>query len=340
MRRVWQRRAGAASLGGAASLARGARGRWRVATLLLATALGAVSLAGCSVGARDTGTHVVAGGASTGIYYSYGGAIADQLAQEGFDITVAATGGSVDNLFRVGRGEATLGFAQADAAADAIAGVGAFDEPLPVEGVARVYDEYVQVVVPADSPAVEIPDLAGLRVSVGELHSGVTVIADRVLRAAGVAEGDFVSARLGIDDSVDALARGEIDAFFWVGGIPTPGIDALSETTPVKILPISPETVEKVNSGHAGVYRLADFPLGIYGTDVAVETMTVPNYLITSADADPRIVFEMTRALFESRTEIADTVPAAALLDRRQAIFTGPVPLHEGAANYYVRSRK
>ena len=318
----------------------GPRGAARALALAAVGALAAAALAGCGSGVGDPGAQVIAGGASTGIYYSYGGAIAESLRGEGFDVTVAATGGSVDNLLRVGRGEAILGFAQADAAADAISGVGAFDAPLRIEGVARVYDEYVQVVVPEDSPAEAIPDLAGLRVSVGEVNSGVTVIADRVLRAAGVEQGDFESAKLGIDDSVEALARGEIDAFFWVGGVPTPGIAALSETTPVKILPIQPETVEKVNSGHAGVYRLSDFPLGTYGTTEPVETMTIPNYLVTSADAPADLVFEMTRTLFESRTAIARTVPAAALLDRRQAIFTSPLPLHDGAAKFYVESRK
>lgn len=315
--------------------------RWvsRAVGLGLTAAMGATMLAGCSSVARGSGTHVIAGGASTGIYYAYSGALADHLRKEGFDISAAETGGSVDNLLRVARGEAILGFAQADAAADAVAGVGAFDVPLSIAGVARVYDEYVQVVVPADSGAEQIPDLAGLRVSVGEVNSGVTVIADRVLRAAGVEPEDFVRVDLGIDDSVDALARGEIDAFFWVGGIPTPGIVSLSEKTPVRMLPIQPETVEKVNSGHAGVYRLSDFPLGTYGTDEAIETMTVPNYLVTSVDVPDALVFEITRTLFETRTDTARTVPAAALLDRRQAIFTTPLPLHPGAAEYYVRSR-
>ncbi|KIP53263.1 TAXI family TRAP transporter solute-binding subunit [Leucobacter komagatae] len=311
----------------------------RALAVLLTLVLSGATLAGCSSAVRDSGSHRIAGGASTGIYYAYGGTLAEHLRDVGFDIAVDETGGSVDNLLRVGRGEAILGFAQADAAADAVAGVGAFSAPLPIAGVARVYDEYVQVVVKADAEAENISDLAGLRVSIGEANSGVTVIADRVLRAAGIDHEDFVPVTLGIDDSVEALARGEIDAFFWVGGVPTPGIETLSKGTPLRILPIRPETVEKVNSGHAGVYRLAEFPLGAYGTEAAVETMTVPNYLITSTDAPERLVFEITQTLFAARTDIARTVPAAALLDRRQAIFTSPVPLHPGAADFYVSSR-
>lgn len=317
----------------------GARGGARLLGLLLASLIGVSALAGCGSTAREAGPLRIAGGASTGIYYSYGGTLADHLRRAGFDVVVDETGGSVDNLLRVGRGEAVLGFAQADAAADAISGVGAFESPLPVAGVARVYDEYVHVIVPADSDAEQIPDLAGLRVSVGEENSGVTVIADRVLRAAGIDREDFVSVDLGLDDSVQALASGEIDAFFWVGGVPTPGIEVLSKGTPLRILPIRPETVERVNSGHAGVYRLSDFPLGAYGTEAAVETMTVPNYLVTSSDAPDQLIFELTRELFAARTDIARTVPAAALLDRRQAIFTSPLSLHPGAAEYYVSSR-
>uniref|UniRef100_UPI003A8B18D5 TAXI family TRAP transporter solute-binding subunit n=1 Tax=Leucobacter sp. BZR 635 TaxID=3378705 RepID=UPI003A8B18D5 len=70
------------------------------------------------------------------------------------------------------------------------------------------------------------------------------------------------------------------------------------------------------------------------------ETMTVPNYLVSSTDAPQPLVREITTTLFGTRTDTARTVPAAALLDRRQAIFTSPLPLHPGAAEYYVSSRK
>ncbi|WP_281290283.1 TAXI family TRAP transporter solute-binding subunit [Leucobacter komagatae] len=220
-----------------------------------------LALSGCSAAANNAEQLVIAGGASTGIYYSYGGALAGELRGEGLDAVVATSGGSVDNLLRVGRGEAILGFAQADAAADAISGVGAFDVPLPVQGVARVYDEYVQVVVPEESPAEHIPDLAGLRVSVGEVNSGVTVISDRVLRAAGIDEGDFVPVRLGLDDSVAALARRRHRRVLLGGRRCRHPASRAVEDNPAADATDPAETVEKVNSGHAGVYRLSDFPV-------------------------------------------------------------------------------
>lgn len=315
------------------------RRRVRVGATLLVSLLAAIALGGCSSAARSAGPQTIAGGAPTGIYYAYSTGLAEQMRDAGFDIAAEETGGSVDNLLRVGRGEALLGFAQADTAADAVAGTGAFKSRIPITAIARVYDEYVQLVVPASSKAEDVSDLAGLRVSVGEANSGVRVIADRVLSAAGVPNGAFERRELGLGSSISALERGEIDAFFWVGGVPTPGIESLSQQMPLRVISIGPDTVERMDLGYSNVYRVSDLPLGAYGTSGNIETMMVPNYLVTSAEASDELVYEATKVLFESGAQISRTVPAVALLDRRQAIFTSPVPLHPGAQDYYVRSR-
>ncbi|QIM19737.1 TAXI family TRAP transporter solute-binding subunit [Leucobacter coleopterorum] len=313
--------------------------RARAVASLWIVLLAGFALGGCGSVAQSAGPQVIAGGASTGIYYAYSSGLAEQMRAAGFDIVAEETGGSVDNLLRVGRGEAMLGFAQADTAADAVAGVGAFKNPLPINAVARVYDEYVQLVVPATSKATQVSDLVGLRVSVGETNSGVMVIADRVLSAAGVAEDSYERREFGLHGSVAALEQGQIDAFFWVGGVPTPGIEVLSQTTPLRMIPIGPETVERMDLGRSSVYRVSDLPLGAYNTSGSVETMMVPNYLVTSSKVPKELVYEATKVLFESSARVSNTVPAVALLDRRQAIFTSPVPLHPGAQKYYVRSR-
>lgn len=315
------------------------RGVSRAAASCLALLIAVFGLAGCTSAARSAGPQVIAGGASTGIYHAYSTGLAEQMRAAGFDVAAEETGGSVDNLLRVGRGEALLGFAQADTAADAVAGVGAFENRIPIAAIARVYDEYVQLVVPASSSAKQVSDLAGLRVSVGEANSGVRVIADRVLSAADVPEGAFERREYGLAGSIAALEQGEIDAFFWVGGVPTPGIEALSGHMPLRMIPIGPKTVEQMDLGYSNVYRVAELPLGAYGTSGNVETMTVPNYLMTSSQAPDALVYEATKVLFESGERLSSTVPAVALLDRRQAIFTSPVPLHPGAQDYYVRSR-
>ncbi|WP_017792225.1 TAXI family TRAP transporter solute-binding subunit [Leucobacter salsicius] len=313
---------------------------WRVTVAAAVIAL-LGGLVGCGSGSPTaTGPYVVAGGGKAGVYFTYAEQLALAASQSlNLDVTAAQTQGSVDNLQRVASGEALVGFAQGDTAADAISGTGAFAEPLPITALARVYDEYVHVVVPEDSDVHSIADLAGHTVSLGSEGSGVQVIATRVLEAAGVDPAEVPGPALGLDTSLGALKAGEIEAFFWVGGLPTPGIERMAKELPIRLLEVDTAIVERVNEGHAGVYRTAEFPENTYGVDRVTATMAVPNYLVASEAAPPELIRNIVRVLFEARTTIAAEVRAAALLDQREAIFTEPVPLHPGAAEYYRASR-
>jgi TRAP transporter TAXI family solute receptor len=315
--------------------------RWRrpvAGALTVVAVVLAVGLSGCSSRAGEwrDGEYAIASGGSTGVYFAYGTGLAAQLAGAlGVDMVATETAGSVDNLLRVHAGEALLGFAQGDAAADAVAGTGAFPEPLAVEAVARLYDEYLQVVVRADSDIRSLDDLSGRVVSLGAENSGVHVIAGRVLDAAGVDAAAITDPQLDLGGSIAAMERGEIDGFFWVGGLPTPGIAELADDTPVRLLPVEQSWVNEVNDRYSHAYRPADVPGGTYALASSVSTLAVPNYLITAKGTPPAIVRDVLAGLFEARTALAQRVPAAALLDRRSAIFTGPVPLHPGAVDFY-----
>ncbi|MFK0403931.1 TAXI family TRAP transporter solute-binding subunit [Microbacterium sp. NPDC090225] len=301
-----------------------------------------VGASGCSARAAEwaAGTTVIAGGGTTGVYFDYGGHLADELAATlGISAEVTETDGSVDNLRRVASGEALLGFAQGDAAADAVAGRGAFDAPLPIRAAARLYDEYVHVVVRADSDIDAITDLAGRTVSLGAVGSGVNVIATRILDAARVDDGAVSNPQLDLRESIAALESGEIDGFFWVGGLPTPGIENLSGSLPLRLLPIEQDWVNDINARYSDAYRPSDFPAGAYGIARSVPTMAVPNYLIVATATPDAVVRDVLTVLFDARSRMAEDVPAAALLSRRQAIFTVPVELHPGAVDFYRDQR-
>lgn len=300
----------------------------------------AALLSGCiAPGEREQ--YAIAGGGTTGVYYGFGEQLAGVLTERlDADVQIDETNGSVDNLQRVSEGRALVGFAQSDAAADAVAGRGAFSEPLAIEAIARLYDEYVHVVVRADSDIAEIGDLQGRSVSLGAAGSGVNLVASRVLQAADVDPGRVADRELGLAESIGAFRAGQIEAFFWVGGLPTPGLEQLFAESTARLLSIDPATVETVNAAHGGVYRLAEFPIGAYGLAEATATMTIPNYLVVASGTPDDLVAEILDELFAKRSEIARSVPVAALLDRRQAIFTDPVDLHPGAIEYYRAARR
>ncbi|MBC9943032.1 TAXI family TRAP transporter solute-binding subunit [Leucobacter sp. cx-328] len=300
---------------------------------------------------------VIAGGNPGGVYHAYGTALANELSTHTErEVTLAETDGSVDNLQRIGRGEALLGFAQGDTVADALAGEGDFAEPLELAAVSRLYDEYVHIVVAENSSFEALADLADARISLGSPGSGVQVIAHRILEAAGISEREVGAeaeteadtdtdttprwVTLGTQPAAEALRAGEIDAFFWVGAIPTPGVADLAAEFPIRILPVTPEILDQLNADHADVYGLSELPRGTYGIEDQTRTMTIPNYLVTGADADRGEIREVAETLFAERAAIARKVPVAALLDTREAIFTDPMPLHPGVADYFRSQRR
>jgi TRAP transporter TAXI family solute receptor len=283
------------------------------------------------------GTVTIATGNSRGVYYRYGTALAKAVEDElpGVRARVQETEGSVDNLRRVAAGRSTVAFTAADAASDAVAGREPFGEPLPIRAIARVYDDYVHLVVRAGSSIRSAADLRGQRVSVGPAGSGTEIIASRVLDALGLRRSDLAAAEpFGLDRSVDALRDRRIDAFFWSGGLPTVGVTDLARTVPIRLVPLA--DLAPAMRRFSRAYRAAAAPAETYpGMRSAVQTLAVPDYLVTHADADPALVYQLTRLLFGARKELEGSVAIAGVLDIRAAIETSPVALHPGALRYY-----
>ncbi|MGF1645504.1 MAG: TAXI family TRAP transporter solute-binding subunit [Kineosporiaceae bacterium] len=312
-------------------------------SVLRALAVGAVLApvtAGCGLRRETPGyppgeVELLTGG-TRGVYYAFGQEIA-RVARDALPtapLTAVSTGGSVDNLRGAAGGGRVLAFSALDAAADAVRGTGLFREPLPVTALARVYDDYLHVVARRDGGPTTLAELRGRRVSVGAVGSGTSLIARRVLQAAEVPLPQLRVAQLGIDDSLDALSRGDLDAFFWSGGLPTVAVADLADEVPLSLLPVV-EPVRVLRETGLTVYRPATVPAEEYGLPASVDTLAVPNVLVVRADADAALAEALTRLLFERRAEISATVPLAGALDQRSAIFTSPVDLHPGALAYY-----
>ncbi|WP_278236098.1 TAXI family TRAP transporter solute-binding subunit [Isoptericola sp. AK164] len=277
----------------------------------------------------------IATGGTTGIYHGYGQALADVLAeQHGVEAEVLSTGGSVENLALLADGEAQLAFSAADAVADAVHGTGAFDAPVDLRALGRVYDDFAHLVVPADSPVEELADLRGRRVSVGATGSGTSLIARRVLAAGPLPESDLRVVELGITESLDALSTGRIDAFFWSGGLRTPGLVELAEETPIRLVPLD-GVVDELRDRYGQGYRHGTVPEGIYGLEADVETLAVPNILVVPTDLPDDAAHGLVATLFGARTALAERAAAAQLLDRTRVIYTEPAPLHDGALRYF-----
>jgi TRAP transporter TAXI family solute receptor len=278
----------------------------------------------------------LATGGTQGVYYNLGNALADAWqARLELDVrpTVLPTAGSVDNLARLAAGVADVVFSQVDTAADQLVRTPSADPRAP-RALARIYDDVVHVVVPASFPATAVADLRGARVSVGAPDSGVRVIAERLLAAAGLsATTDFQALRLGINDSVEAMARDEIDAFFWSGGLPTRGVTELAELRPIRLLNLE-DLITPVRVAFPA-YAAGTVPAQSYGIPEPVTTLLVRNFLIVGAGMPDEQASALVEGLFDAQAQLAAVSPAALTIDLRAAIGTQPVPLHPGAERFF-----
>jgi uncharacterized protein len=286
------------------------------------------------------GTVTFATGVPTGVYQQYGTLLKQRLERDvpGLTMRLEPSQGSVQNIDMLISGKADFTIAQSDAVAAYRARGGAKAGSL--RAVARLYDDYLQLIVPAGSPVSGTRDLEGLRVGMGEARSGVSLVAGRLLKAAGLdREDDIETVPAGIDEMPDMLVRGELDAFFWSGGLPTGAIEQLATRARIRLVPMG-DLVPQLHRMEPKTrhYRAAVMPGDAYPSvqqGVPVDTVAVTNLLVTTERASPAVTEALTRSLIRSRDEIGSEVHAAQKVDLRTAIYTAPLPLHTGAQRYY-----
>ena len=285
----------------------------------------------------------IATGGTGGIFYPYGGGIAKVISEQlaNVEATAEVTAGTVDNVKFLSNGSADIALAVADTLDDAVAGRGVFEDfgAVPVRALAALYTGYTQVVTLADKNIDRLADLTDRVVSTGAPGSGTEIIAFRVLEAAGLdPETDIRKQSLGASQSVDALKDQKIDAFFWIGGLPTGSVLDLA-TTPGRTIKLIPNA-EMLPSLHeqygSVVYQSAIIPRSTYpGMEADIPVIGVANVMAVHERMSEELAYGITRVLFERRADLVAIHSEAENLSLESAILGSPIPFHDGAIRYY-----
>jgi len=299
-------------------------------------------LGACSKGPSGSATFLsIATGGTGGVYYPYGGGLAKVLNESlpGIRATAEVTAASVDNLKLIRDGRADVAFVLADTLADAVAGRGAFEgRPVPAASLAVLYSNYTHIVTTTSTGVASVADLRGKSVSTGAPGSGTEVIALRALRAAGLDPDRDVSRQgLGASESAGALKDGKVAAFFWSGGLPTAAVQDLAHTPGVtlKLIP-SGDLVPNLQREYGNLYFALEIPAGAYrGADAPVSSIGVANVLVVNKSMPEQLAYDITRVLFEKKSELAAIHPEAKNLSLERAPAGSPATYHPGALKYY-----
>jgi hypothetical protein len=311
----------------------------RIIKALLVAA--AVIAAGLGIAQEKINLSIATGGTG-GVYYPLGGGMANVLSKyvPGVTATAEVTGGSVDNLKLIGTGKPYVAFAMADASQDAIRGEDKFKgSKVPLKTLMVLYPNRMHVVSIEGTGVNTIADLKGKRVSTGSPGSATEVMAFRVIEAAGLdKDKDMRRERLGVSESVNAIKDKKIDAFFWVGGLPTAAVTDLAATPGVKIKMIDhAQLVPAMNKKYGNLYVQDVIPRATYsGMTADNKNATVWNILVSHEKLSDQVAYSIVKAVFEHRDELIAVHKEAEnfKLDLQKQAAT-PIPFHPGAAKYF-----
>jgi TRAP transporter TAXI family solute receptor len=283
-----------------------------------------------SIGTADTG----------GVYYIMGGGIAKIISANipNTHATAEVTPGAVDNVKMLQNNSIDFGFTKSDIAAEGIKGVGPFASTgkVPIRVIAVLYPDIAHVVV---APGIsKLEDMKGKRISTSAPGSGHEMVAGKLLEAAGVDPlKDFKRERVSLSESANAFKDRKIDGFFFATGIPAASMLDINATPGLsyQIMDVQsylPAIVKK----HGRIYNEVVIPKGTYSkVEKDVKTIGVPVIFVTTEMMDEKLVYGITKTLFDKKSDLVAVHKQANELSLKNATNLPDIPFHPGAIRYY-----
>ncbi len=324
----------------------------RFGAILLAAVM-LFSSAGCSNTAQESGSEskapekqfvTVVTGSTGGTYYPVGTIFStlwnEKLGDQGVIASVQSSGGSVENLNMLKNGEAQMGIAMANLTLFAYEGSGKFEgnQFEDVRFVTALWPDVTQFVVTEDSGINSVSDLKGKAFNVGGAGSGTEYSSKVILDAvAGISFDDITAEHLGYFEASSAMQNAQIDGMNAEGGIPLSAVSEVAASkTAVKLLEFTDAEYEKIKNV-APYYGQFTVPANLYaGIDKDIQTVGIKSTLITSANMDEDVVYNLVKEIYENHDVIKGDHKALEVVTIEEALKgLPPVPLHKGAIKYY-----
>ncbi len=288
-------------------------------------------------------------GGVTGVYYPTGGAISRIVNKKSkkyhLKVTVESTPGSVYNINAVLKGDLEFGIAQSDRQYQAWYGLAEWKDKGPqkdLRSVFSIHPESITLVARADAGINSPADLKGKRVNLGNPGSGQLQNSRDILKAFGLDEHKDIIAEYAKAVEAPGLLQDErIDAFFYTVGHPNGNIkEATSGRIKVKIVPITGKPVEWLLKKYP-YYAKSIIPHKFYpnaANTKDIPTIGVKATFITSKKVSPKIVYAITKEVFDNFEEFKKLHPAYAVLTKKNMLQGLTAPIHRGALKYYRES--
>jgi hypothetical protein len=313
--------------------------------------ISALGIMGTSISAQEMKFFRIGTGGAGGTYFPIGGLIANAISSPpgarscakggtcgvpGLVAIAVSTNASVFNMNAIQAGNLEAGLAGAQSVTQGYEGTGKFagNKKDKVRVIANLYPEDMHLVLPKGTKIKSLKDLTGKTVGVASAGSGTQVSVKMILKHYGIKVNER---ELGLKQSAQRLADGQLDAFFYAGGTPFAALIQLGSTKGFELYSFSAAEQKEINK-IIPYYVESSIPAGTYETiKYNVSTIAVNGQLVTSVDQPDELIYGITKALWSTKTRgLLDKGHSKGKAIQLKTALKGVlIPVHPGAKKFY-----
>ncbi|MEX3010188.1 TAXI family TRAP transporter solute-binding subunit [Hoeflea sp. TYP-13] len=324
---------------------------------LLGLALMGAVIGGFAAEAQEMKFFRIGTGGAGGTYFPIGGIIANAISNPpgsracdeggncgvpGLVAMAQSTNASAHNVNAIQAGQMEAGLSGAATLHFAYHGKGKFEGNAKpdLRVIANLYPEDLHLVMPKGAKLDGIADLKGKRVGIAQAGSGTQIAVELIIGDYGVNRDNIDEAELNNAQSAERVADGQLDAYFYAAGTPVAAMIQLDNTKGMELYSFTDDEVKQANAT-VPYYIPSTIPAGTYpGVDYDVNTVAVSGILVTNANIDEELIYQITKAMWSpTARKLLDNGHAKGKVITLETALDGidgiGVPLHPGAERFY-----
>jgi len=257
------------------------------------------------------------------------------------EVTAITTGGTAENIQKLGFKEVELGFAVSGVVFYAATGAGDYKtlgKQESLRGVLALHPNVVHMVVRSSAGIKSLKDLKGKAWAPGARGSATEVNTRELMGAFSMDSGaDLKAFYLGYDETVENMKAGKVDGATLAAGIGGKAVKDALTLGGWNLLSLTQAEVDAIVKQYPAYFPVT-IPANTYtGQTTPVLSVAQASILVARADVSADLVYSFTKAFYEKLPALTEKVSAAKDISRDNGLkgITGVVPLHPGAEKYF-----
>lgn len=283
------------------------------------------------------------GGGLAGTYPIFAAKLVELINKNIDGVTANVVSGNVEkSQIGIQSGELTLNIAPSFNSKQIFDGKGSLGVATPdVRHIITLYGSPIQPVAKPDGPnsIAELDDAAN-RVWMGQKSGFFYQVYAPIMQAAGTSPEAIEAAggvieEYGYLDEVQGFQDGRLDAGIFAGPVPYGLLMQIAETPGFKLIGMSEQELDKLEEILPGMGRVT-VPAGSYpGQENDVMLPYYVNHLVANANADPDLIYQVTKLIYENYKEFHGLFAGAEEIDDKEVLRYNVLPVHPAAQKYF-----